>query len=211
MNTVMVIVAHPDDELLGMGGTILKHVRDGDDVHIVFLTGGELSSGYNRKVEANKVCEIIGVKSSIYLDFPDQNLNTIHHTIINNMIKEIVDKVRPKIVYTHSGEDLNMDHRIVHDSVMVACRPINTPIKELYTFNVSWWDFGEYGNFTPNFFVDIHDYVETKSMLLTIYETECKTYIHPRSEDGMNVVSRNIGFKFGLKDVEEFKQVYRII
>lgn len=211
MNNVLVIVAHPDDEILGLGGTIQKHIYDGDVVRILYVTGGETSSGYNRKSQAIEVGKILGVENLIFFDLPDQQLDTIPHYHINNSISESVNRVKPNIVYTHCVEDLNIDHRIVHDSVMVACRPHNGTVKELYTFNVSNWDFGEYGHFNPNTFIDIGSYIDTKLMCMSIYSTEIKKYPHPYSIEGLKNINSDNGSKFCKYYVEEFKQVYRII
>lgn len=211
MNNVLVVVAHPDDEIIGVGGTIQKHIYNGDTVRVLYITGGETSSGYNRKPQAIDVCMSIGIENPIFFDLPDQKLDIIPHYQLNNSISEVINNVKPNIVYTHCREDLNLDHRIVHDSVMVACRPFNNVVKELYTFNVSKWDFGEYGSFNPNTFVDIEGYIDTKLMMMSIYESEVKQTIHPFSLDGIRTENVNNGFSFNIKYLEKFKQVYKII
>ena len=211
MNNVLVIVAHPDDEIIGLGGTIQKHIYNGDVVRILYVTGGETSSGYNRKSQAIEVCYLVGVENPIFFDLPDQKLDIIPHYQLNNSINETINNVKPNIVYTHCVEDLNLDHRIVHDSVMVACRPSSNIVKELYTFNISNWDFGEYGSFIPNTFVDIDGFLDTKLICMSEYESEIKYDIHPFSHEGLKISSIDNGLKFKKKSVEEFKQVYRII
>lgn len=204
----MVIVAHPDDEVLGMGGTISKLCEEGNEVHLLYGTGGETSSGFARIVQACEVGKILGVHSSVFLNLPDQKLDTIPQSDLNNMIQSRVELVKPDIVYTHAKEDLNIDHRIIHDSVMVACRPTGG-VKELYTFCNSQWDFGEFGQFVPNTFVTI-DY-DKKTEAMFVYSSEIKGSPHPMSIDNMKYRDINNGAKFCEWQVEEFKQVFRII
>lgn len=211
-NKVLVVVAHPDDEVIGMGGTISKHTNEGDEVHVVCVTGGETSSGYNRHTDTSNVAPILGIYSYIFLNFPDQQLDTITQSSINNIISQKIQTIKPNIVYTHAREDLNIDHRIVHDSVMVTCRPTGScSVKELYTFNVSQWDFGEMGSFQPNTFVDISRYLEKKMEAMNCYPSELREPPHPMSIECIRRDSINKGTKFCLSSVEEFKQVFRII
>lgn len=205
---IMVIVAHPDDEVCGMGGTIARLCDEGNRVHVLYVTNGETSCGFDRYSLVDSVATILGFHSSSFLDFPDQKLDTIPQSTINNSIRSIIDSVKPDVVYTHAKEELNIDHRLIHDSVMVACRPVGC-VKELYTFQISEWDFGEFGSFVPNTFVTVD--CDRKINAMLVYDSEIKNYPHPMSLHNIKTRSIDRGAKFCRYELEEFKQVFRVI
>lgn len=212
INKVLVIVAHPDDEVIGMGGTIARLVDEGHEVQVLYLTGGETSSGVGRFPETEEVGRILGITGRSFLHIPDQQLDTYAQSSINNMISQKIQSIKPNIVYTHAKEDLNIDHRITHGSVMVACRPTpDCSVTELYTFCVSQWDFGEFGGFQPNTFVNINPYASQKLEAMTIYSSEIKEEPHPQSLFNIKYDDVTKGAKFCLWEVEEFQQVFRLI
>jgi LmbE family N-acetylglucosaminyl deacetylase len=212
IHNILVIVAHPDDEVIGMGGTIARLTDEGHKVQVMYLTGGETSSGHQRKDETIRVAEKLGLQTPIHCCVPDQKLDTYAQSSLNTMISEVVQKVKPNIVYTHAKEDLNIDHRIVHDSVMVACRPrIGCSVTELYTFCVSEWDFGEFGQFQPNTFVHVNMYMDKKLDAMGEYHTELRPTPHPMSLESIRQENMHKGAKFCLWEMEDFKQVFRLI
>ena len=157
---ILIIVAHPDDEILGMGGTILNHTKKGDDVTIVYLTTGiasRRSSNYNNspsyklsKNESIKIkkqilelqndaknsSKILGVKKTIFFDYPDNELDTVPLLKIIKTIEEIVSSIMPDRIYTSHFADLNVDHRTVFEAILTACRPTGLPVKEIICFEI---------------------------------------------------------------------------
>jgi LmbE family N-acetylglucosaminyl deacetylase len=209
MSKILVIVAHPDDETFAMGGTMAK-LSGCHEIHVLYCSGGETSSGECRQKYTDEVKEILGIHKTYHLSFPDQTLFSAGIEL-NNSIAKIVEEVKPEIVYTHAVEDLNSDHRTVHQAVMVACRPRGGSVKELYTFCISEWDFGEYGYFQPNTFIDIYGYMEKKLEAAWVYSSEIKGAPHPQSIDNMRYKNWTDAAKFCRYEVEEFKQVFRIV
>jgi LmbE family N-acetylglucosaminyl deacetylase len=211
-SNILVIVAHPDDEVIGCGGTLARLVDEGHRVQVMYLTAGETSSGHERTEETIQVAEKLGFEAPLHCGIPDQQLDTYAQSSINNMIKETVQSVKPNIIYTHAKEDLNIDHRIVHDSVMVACRPVHDcSVTELYTFQGSPWDFGEFGEWRANTYVNIQSYIDKKMEAMSVYSSEVKESPHPQALESMRYTYLANGVRFCLNEVEEFKQVFRLV
>ncbi len=134
---VLVIAAHPDDEVLGCGGTIAKHVKNGDEVNVVILAEGLTSRDLkrNRKKRKNELSELskiaekanklLGVKSLILHDFPDNRMDSLDCLEVIKKVEIYIEKFKPNIVYTHHSGDVNIDHRIIHEAVVTACWPIS--------------------------------------------------------------------------------------
>jgi len=132
---ILVVAAHPDDEILGCGGTICRHVQNGDKVHVLILAEGitsrdKIRDQNHRAKDLNLLTEtayqaneILGVTSLIFKKFPDNRLDSIDRIDIIKSIEAVIQKLTPTIIYTHFGGDLNIDHQIVNQSVITACRP----------------------------------------------------------------------------------------
>ena len=194
-----------------MGGTIGRLVDEGHEVRVAYLTGGEAGRTHSRYEESVKVAEMMGFKE-FHFGIPDQKLDTYAQSSINDMIYDLVQRVKPNIVYTHAREDINIDHRKVHESVMVACRPTrDCSVVELYTFCISAWDFGEFGKFQPNTYVTVNPYMEKKMEAMSVYHSELKETPHPMSLESIRQDNMHKGAKFCLWEVEDFKQVFRLI
>ncbi|CAM3795202.1 PIG-L deacetylase family protein [Vreelandella rituensis] len=190
--SVLVVAAHTDDEALGCGGTIAKHVAQGDIVYAVFLADGvtsrqdaseqELSE---RNAAATSAHTILGIKQSFMLGFPDNRMDTVPLLDIVQKLEQVVDEVKPQIVYTHHNGDLNIDHRITHQAVLTACRPVpGSPVMEIYAFEVlstTEWNSPVAKPFMPSVFVDISEHLETKMSALAAYELEMREAPHSRS------------------------------
>lgn len=189
---VLVVAAHTDDEALGCGGTIAKHVAQGDTVYAVFLADGVTSRpGANedeqaaRDAAAFRAHEILGIKKSFMLEFPDNRMDSLPLLDIVQKLEQVVDEVQPQVVYTHHGGDLNIDHRITHQATLTACRPVpSSSVKEIYAFEVlsaTEWNTPGISAFTPNVFVDITAQLETKMNAIAAYELEMRDAPHTRS------------------------------
>jgi N-acetylglucosamine malate deacetylase 1 len=206
---VLVIAAHPDDEILGLGGTLLKHKDKGDEIYICMVTKAyepEWSKEYieNKQNEAKEVDKILGTKKRIYCNFPTVKLNTIPSGEFGKKIYEAVNEVDPDIVYTHYEHDLNADHGAVFNAVMVATRPLKKKKIKVICFETmssSEWNNKE---FVPNFYVDISKYVDKKIELFSKYESEVKDYPHPRSKEGIKIWANWRGIRMCTEYAEAF-------
>ena len=220
---ILVIAAHPDDEVLGCGATIGKHVLQGDEVYCLMLGEG-ITSRYNErgdasgeklkqlKSEAKQAAQILGVKEVSFKDFPDNRFDTIPLLDIVKAVENFVSKLQPDVIYTHHGGDLNIDHQIVHRAVLTAARPVKgCPVKEIYAFEVpssTEWAFHQFEPaFRPNVFVDITETLETKVQAMQLYESEARPFPHPRSPEALRAIAHRWGSMVGLEAAEAFQLV----
>lgn len=193
---VLIIVAHPDDEVLGVGGTILKHNEEGDEVYVCIVTKAyepEWSKSYiNKKIEEQKNVDLkLKIKRRINLDFPTVKLNTLPTGVLNKAITKVVDEIKPDVVYTHFEGDLNKDHGLVFEGSMVATRPPKN-IKLICIETLSETEWGQKA-FVPNYWVDISKFITQKLDAFSIYKSEVKDYPHPRSLEGIKNLSKKRG------------------
>lgn len=220
MKNVLVVVAHADDEILGCGGTIARHVDNGDQVTVMFIADGVSSRGDNKGMKkrhdaSHRACELVGVTSTVYLNLPDNQLDSIPLLKIVQQIERQIEKVAPYTVYTHYAGDLNIDHAIVYRAVVTACRPVpGCPVKEIFSFEVpsstDWLPHGRSGAFTPNFFVDISETLGRKRTALQAYDTEMRPFPHSRSHENLENLARYRGATVGVDAAEGF-MVERIL
>lgn len=211
--TVLVVAAHTDDEALGCGGTIAKHVAQGDSVYAVFLADGvtsrpgaseqELSE---RNAAAASAHEILGIKQSFMLGFPDNRMDTMPLLDIVQKLEQVVDELQPQIVYTHHNGDLNIDHRITHQAALTACRPVpGSSVREVYTFEVlsaTEWNTPGASSFMPSVFVDITEHLDAKIQALAAYEMEMREAPHSRSIENTRRLAELRGSSVGVKAAE---------
>lgn len=216
--TVLVVAAHPDDEVLGCGGTIARHARDGEDVHLVFLADGVSSrepSGEHeagvvrRRDDARKAAGILGASSVTFNDLPDNQLDTVALLDIARLVEAVVAEHNPTLVYTHHRNDLNVDHRRVHQAVMTACRPIpGSQVRTILAFEVpsstEWATPGPAESFIPNWFVDTSETLDLAVDALTAYAEEVREWPHPRSPEALVHLARWRGSCVGLHAAEAF-------
>jgi len=218
---VLIIAAHPDDEVLGCGGTIVKHVLGGDHVSIVFMTNGEssrdnilLDNITSRSKDCKEAIEVLGIKSVMNFDFPDNMMDQVPLLEVTKSIESAIDRFKPSVVYTHFSEDLNVDHRITHQAVMTACRPQSwSPVKSIFCFEVlsaTEWNSHTKSKFNPNKFVDVSDVWPTKLLALEKYSKEMRVFPHSRSIETVEALSIYRGATVGLKKAEAF-QIERIV
>jgi len=229
---ILVIVAHPDDEVLGMGGTILKHAKKGDNVSIAYLTTGiasRRSTNYktNSKYEitknqennvkkqiielqkdAKKVCKLLKVKKTVFYDFPDNELDTVSLLKIIKTVEDLIMEIKPERIYTSHFGDLNVDHRIVYESVLTAIRPHEMKVKELLCFELlssTEWSFSY--DFKPNYFIDIKNEIEDKVNAMKLYKNEIRKYPHPRSIESIKHAAGKWGTVSGFIAAEAFQLI----
>jgi N-acetylglucosamine malate deacetylase 1 len=214
MSRVLVLAAHPDDEVLGMGGTIALHADQGDRVRIVCVTDGS-STQYpddparraQKEDEACRAAAELGISDYVHLDLPDMRLDTLAHVEINRVVEEQVRELEPGIVYT-PHPDVNQDHRALFDSVAVATRPVpRQPVRRLLTYaptSSTEWTPAGVNWFVPNWFVDVTHTLERKLAAFRHYETEVRDYPHPRSERAIRAAAELYGASCGCEYAEPF-------
>ena len=232
---VIIFVAHPDDEVLGMGGTILKHSQNGDFVKVVYLATGitsrrstnfQNSVSYeqnenktnqiqkeikNLRNDAKKSCNILKVKDSKFYDFPDNEMDSVPLLKIIKVIEKEIKETKPDRIYTHHFHDLNVDHRTVFNAVMTATRPIRLNVKEIISFEVlSSTECNYPMQFSPNYFVDIKSQLSAKIKAMKSYKNEIRNFPHPRSVENIKNVSQRWGSVSGKKAAEAFEIIRKI-
>lgn len=219
MKNILVIAPHPDDEVLGCGGTILKHNKRGDKVFLCIATKAyapEWSEEFikNRPKEVAEANKILGIQKTFFLDFPTVKLDTIPMKELNNFILEIIKKVNPEIVYLPHGGDINKDHRLIFEAGLVAVRPSNkTSVRKILCYEtLSETDEGRsLKEFSPNIFEDIGDEYDKKIKAMKIYKSEIKEFPHPRSLEMLEVLAKKRGSEAGFKLAEAFVLIREVI
>jgi len=221
-NTILVIAAHPDDEVIGCGGTMARHIDAGDEVHVIFVADGETSRKdaalkdlENREHAAKKSSDILGVKSCSFLRLPDNRLDSLPLLEIVQPIEKLLSNIQPSIIYTHHGGDLNIDHRVTFQAVMTACRPQpNFFVKKILSFHVlssTEWSGPDTSIFLPNVFIDISQYMTIKLKALKAYESEMKAPPHSRSYEHVNALASHHGHSTGVNAAEAFMLIREVI
>ncbi len=218
-NRTLIIAAHPDDEVLGCGGAILKLTRAGAEVHLAFLADGvgarnpdparrqaELAQ---RRAAAAAAARILGVASLSFDDLPDNRLDSIPLLDITQKVEALIDQHRPTTLFTHHAGDLNIDHRLTHQAVITACRPQRGhPVRTLLCFeqpsSTEWQPPGSGLAFTPHWFVDISATLAGKLAALEAYAAELRDWPHPRSRQGSEHLARWRGASVGCDAAEAF-------
>jgi len=220
-NNILVVAAHPDDEVLGCGGTIAKHVHEGDSVTVFFMTNGVSARAGDQSIEELKRKESaisalgkLGVENVKFGAFPDNKMDTVPLIEITQFIEKYVLEYAPNIIYTHFSDDLNIDHQLTHQAVMTACRPQSwSSVKEIYCFEVlssTEWNSSTQNKFNPTKFVDITKYYSAKIEALMDYKQEMRAFPHSRSVEAVEALAIIRGAIVGLNRAEAF-HVERII
>ena len=221
--TVLVVAAHPDDEILGCGGTVARHAAAGDRVVVVVVSEGAVSRGGDdagREAEelvqaARRAAKVLGTEAPRLLGLPDNRLDSQDLLDVVRAIETVVREVAPDTVYTHHGSDLNIDHRIVHQAVLTACRPIpGSSVRRMYTFETvssTEWSSRAIGpSFAPTRFVDISATLEAKRRALACYQREMRPFPHARSIETIEALARSRGSQTGLTAAEAFETIFDI-
>jgi len=222
---ILIVAAHPDDEVLGCGGTIARLVREGWEAFTLILGEGITSRDRERRREEReeeiaglKECvqranEILGVKEVFTLDFPDNRFDSTDLLSIVKAVEEVRRDVNPSVIFTHSGADLNADHTLTHRAVLTAARPQpGEGVREVYSFEVlssTEWHFPH--SFRPDTYFDISATLELKKEALRQYLSELREFPHPRSLEGVEVKARQRGMEVGLEYAEAFELVRRVV
>jgi len=220
-NKVLVVAAHPDDEVLGCGATIAKYIHDGDEVHVVILAEGLTARDATRDRAvredelseltqmAHKAHAILGSNSLVLHNFPDNRMDSIDRLDVTKVVESFVKKYEPNIIYTHHAGDVNIDHRRVHEAVVTACRPMqDCPVRTILFFEIAssteWQPSGSAPYFMPNWFVDVTSTLSLKIQALHAYAPEMREFPHPRSFKGLEVLAQWRGAMVGMHAAEAF-------
>ena len=220
MKKILVFAAHPDDELLGCGATLLKYQRKGFKIKSFFFGDGESSRNINKKLilksiirrekQAIEVSKKGKFQKPVFKRLPDNRLDTIPLLDIVKFIEKQIKLNKPEIIFTHFENDLNIDHQIIYKAVLTASRPLSKAfVKKIYSFEIpSSTDFSLSRNskkiFNPNVFVEVEKTIKNKLNLLRIYKDEIKNWPHPRSLKSIKNLSMHRGSQIGRKYAEAF-------
>ena len=218
---ILVIAAHPDDEVLGAGGTIARKAREGHDVYIAIMGEGITSRFHeNQQIEktmldtlgdhSREAAKLLGARDIHLYNLPDNRFDTIPLLDIIRLIEELIERISPEVIYTHHGGDLNVDHSILHRAVLTATRPLHPqPVREVYAFEIpssTEWSFQSIEpHFHPNTFVNISNTLTVKIEALSYYESEIRTFPHPRSPEALRAIAKRWGCVVGYEAAEAFE------
>ena len=220
-DSVLVVAAHPDDEVLGCGGTIARHTDEGDQVHVLIVAEGATSRQQQRDRNqaidelsalaqaAQQAGVILGASGVELLDLPDNRLDSLDRLDLIKQIEERIERHQPQVVYVHHAGDVNIDHRRLHEAVVTACRPTpGQPVRRLLSFEVAssteWQPPGSAPAFQPNWFVDISSQWPRKREALEAYASEMRPWPHARSLEALEHLARWRGAQVGVEAAEAF-------
>ena len=223
----LVIAAHPDDEVLGCGGSIAKWVKNGHEVHVLIMAEGATSRDKHRDrasrketlsilaQSAKRAAEILGVETIELLDYPDNRMDSVDLLDVVKTIEDYTEKLKPDVVITHHAGDLNIDHQITHQAVITACRPQpGQAVKRILSFEIpsstDWQSPNDGRPFVPNWFEDITDTLPMKMKALEAYQSEMRPWPHARSIKAVEHLARWRGASMGIEAAEAFMLVRNI-
>jgi LmbE family N-acetylglucosaminyl deacetylase len=235
-DSLLVVAAHPDDEVLGCGATVALRVAQGWQAHLLIMTGGvagrtarrpdgisddqldaETAAAMQRlRDESERAAELLGFTSVTRWSFPDNRMDTVSRMDVAQAIIPTLERLRPQTLLTHHPGDYNWDHTITFDAVMMAARhsPGEHGPREILAFEVpssterAWQTGGR--SFHPNVYVDVARTIDKKKLALLTYQSECRPYPHPRSIEALEYLARKRGAEVGLEYAETFELIRRV-
>lgn len=223
MPSILVLAAHPDDEVLGCGGSIARWAGDGREVYVAILGEGITSRSPDRegadaaaldalRAQSRQVAEFLGVENLFLYRLPDNRFDTVPLLDVVKMIEGLIDLVRPEAIYTQHGGDLNVDHQVLFRATLTATRPMQgSSVRDVYAYEVgssTEWAFQQFSpSFRPNVFVDIGATLDQKVQAMELYESEMRPYPHPRSPEALRAQARRWGSTAGVEAAEAFALV----
>ncbi len=220
--TILTVAAHPDDEVLGCGGT-MAHLSADHEVHVAILGEGATSRTQDRadadqaevrrlQTHARSAAKLTGVASVTFEGLPDNRFDQLALLDVVKRVERIIDELKPEAVFTHHPGDLNIDHQVTARAVLTATRPMaGSPVRDVYSFEIpssSEWSFGQTGRpFLPNVFFNITQTLDTKIAAMQCYEAEMRPYPHPRSAEALRAIAGKWGSTAGFHAAEAFELV----
>ncbi|MEA3284271.1 MAG: PIG-L deacetylase family protein [Synergistota bacterium] len=218
-DNVLVVAAHPDDEVLGCGATMARLADEGRSVYVMILGEGVTSRDESRdgqkrasdledlKVTARASNAVLGIKDVFFGDLPDNRFDSVPLLDVIKKVESVIDRVEPSLVFTHYEYDLNIDHKVTSLAVKTATRSImGSPVRELLAFSVlssTEWNYGA-NPYSPNVFFDISGYLDKKLDAMSLYEGELRDWPHPRSLKAIEHEARLRGCYVGCDGAEGF-------
>lgn len=216
MTKILIVAAHPDDEILGCAGTVARMVKEGAEAYILILGEGPTSRRITKDCElelvylkVKKANDVIGMKTVHLMGYVDNQFDTLPLLKLTQTIESFIEIFKPDIIFTHFKDDLNIDHRITYQAVITATRPMkDETVKEIYSFEIpSSTEWGFPTSFSPDVFWNIDGTLDKKIEALGIYESEMRPYPHPRSTKGIEYLASYRGMQCGCEYAEAFKTV----
>jgi LmbE family N-acetylglucosaminyl deacetylase len=220
---VLVVAAHPDDEVLGCGATMARLANEGHEVHIAIMGEGITSRHVGRQeADADQLARLhqhahaaankVKAKAVQLFKLPDNRLDTVPLLEVVKLVEDLVENLKPEVIYTHHPGDLNIDHGVVHRAVLTATRPmVGQPVRDIYAFEVpssTEWAFQRVEPaFRPNVFMDVSATLETKIQAMGCYESEARKFPHPRSPEALRAIAARWGSVVGFQAAEAFELV----
>jgi len=224
---ILVIASHPDDEVLGCGGTLARFAREGSSVHIAILGEGLTSRLSSReaadpgelkalRAQSQAAGALLGAAEVLHFGLPDNRFDTVPQLEVTKIIEGLVERLQPEIVFTQHGGDLNIDHVVTWRATLTATRPMaGHPVKRVFGYPVgssTEWAFQKFSpSFRPTTFFDIEDTLPLKVRAMQAYEGESRPFPHPRSGEALEAAARHWGAAAGLRAAEPFELVREII
>lgn len=218
---VLIIAPHPDDEVLGCGGTINKMAADGHDVFVLIATRGssnlyDQSKVENVRSEARRAHQILGVSQTFFLDFPSPELDTVSIAEISREFSKIIMQLSVDILFVPHRGDIHNDHRVVFNAAIVAARPVgDCPVSEIYSYETvsetEWAAPFANDSFIPTLFIDITANLERKLDSMNCFSSQIREFPNPRSVKNIKALASFRGATVGLFASEAFMTIRRII
>ena len=213
-NNLIVFAAHPDDEVLGCGGTIKKLSKKFNIIVVFFTTGissrdtsSKKKQIRNLKKDCREANKLLGSNKIIFLDLKDNQLDTYPRIFVIKKIEKILKTYKPQIVFTHHFEDLNIDHQVISNALITACRPNlkNKYLKKILFFEVlSSTEWSVKRNFNPNYYQEINNFISYKLKAMKEYKTEIQQNPLPRSIETIKSLAKLRGSEIGMNYAEAF-------
>lgn len=225
---VLVIAAHPDDEVLGCGGTLARLAADGVELHVALLADG-VGSRYGteqrpdagvmrqereqRREAARRAADILGIRTVTFDEFPDNQMDTVPLLTIAQCIERIAGRLKPDAIFTHHAGDVNIDHRRIHEAIAAACRPQpGSGVQAIFCFEIpsstEWQLPGSGQPFVPNCYYELSQRdCDAKRRALDCYSDEMRSWPHPRSLEAIEALVRLRGAQVGVHAAEAFELV----
>lgn len=223
---ILVVAAHPDDEVLGCGGTIARLSQEGHEISIAIFGEGVTSRYRQRELadrslvqdlhaSSRRVGKLLGAKDVFTHNLPDNRFDTVPLLDVIKIVEDLIARLAPEVIYTQHGGDLNIDHMTVFRAVLTATRPVpDQSVREIYAFEVpsaTEWAFQRFEPaFRANMFVDISNTLDVKVRALAHYEMEARAFPHPRSPEALEAIARRWGSVVGCQAVEAFELIRSI-
>ena len=222
MKRILIVAAHPDDEVLGCFGTAASLIQKGCEVFTLILSGGKTSRGPVEgseiellRAEMNAANALIGVRDALQAGFPDNEFDSVPLLEIVKYVEGVKNELAPDTIFTHHAGDMNIDHQITHRAVLTATRPMaGECVKTVYAMEVpsstEWNSYSPQSAFVPNVFFDVSSTIDMKVAAMAEYKSELREYPHPRSLRHLRELAKVNGTKVGLEYAESFALVRNV-